>query len=85
MRYVGDHIAVVIAESLEAAQAASEKIVIDLDNLAIDLPEYKHDFPGGAGRYVQTGRGYDFVLVNGQVFMESGEHSGALSGQILRS
>ena len=59
--------------------------VIDLANLAIDLPEYKHDFPGGAGRYVQTGRGYDFVLVNGQVFMESGEHSGALSGQILRS
>lgn len=59
--------------------------VIDLDNLAIDLPEYKHDFPGGAGRYVQTGRGYDFMLVNGQVFMESGEHSGALSGQILRS
>ena len=33
VRYVGDHIAVVIAESLEAAQAASEKIVIDLDNL----------------------------------------------------
>ena len=59
--------------------------VIDLDNLAIDLPEYKHDFPGGAGRYVQTGRGYDFVLVNGQVFMESGVHSGALSGHILRS
>ena len=59
--------------------------VIDLDNLAIDLPEYKHDFPGGAGRYVQTGRGYEYVLVNGQVFMESGEHSGALSGQMLRS
>ena len=33
VRYVGDHIAVVIAKSLEAAQAASEKIVIDLDNL----------------------------------------------------
>ena len=33
VRYVGDHIAVVIAESIEAAQAASEKIVIDLDNL----------------------------------------------------
>ena len=33
VRYVGDHIAVVIAETLEAAQAASEKIVIDLDNL----------------------------------------------------
>ncbi|MCZ6890618.1 MAG: amidohydrolase family protein, partial [Gammaproteobacteria bacterium] len=49
--------------------------VIDLDNLAMDLPEYRHDFPGGAGRYVQTGRGYDQVIVNGQVFMQDGEHT----------
>jgi N-acyl-D-amino-acid deacylase len=27
--------------------------VIDLDSLALTLPEYVHDFPGGAGRYVQ--------------------------------
>lgn len=33
VRYVGDHIAVVIAESLEAAQAASEEIAIELENL----------------------------------------------------
>ena len=31
--------------------------VIDLDRLAAHLPEYRHDFPGGAGRYVQTGDG----------------------------
>jgi N-acyl-D-aspartate/D-glutamate deacylase len=59
--------------------------VIDLDELAIDLPEYKHDFPGGAGRYVQTGAGYDHIIVNGQAFMESGEHTGALAGVTLRS
>ena len=59
--------------------------IIDLENLSINLPEYKHDFPGGAGRYVQTGEGYDYVLVNGEVFMENGQHAGALSGKVLRS
>ena len=59
--------------------------VIDFDNLAMELPEYKHDFPAGAGRFVQRGRGYDQVIVNGQVFMEHGEHTGALAGRTLRS
>ena len=59
--------------------------VIDLGGLAIDLPEYRHDFPGGAGRYVQTGAGYDHVIVNGQSFMENGEHVGSYAGLTLRS
>ncbi len=59
--------------------------VIDLDAMALDLPEYRNDFPGGAGRYVQTGSGYEQVIVNGQVFMERGEHAGALAGVTLRS
>ena len=33
VRYVGDHIAVVIANSLSDAQAAAEKVAIDLENL----------------------------------------------------
>ncbi len=59
--------------------------VIDLANLGMGLPEYRHDFPGGAGRYVQTGRGYDHVIVNGQPFMEAGEHVGSYAGVTLRS
>ena len=59
--------------------------VIDLASMSLDLPEYHHDFPGGAGRYVQTGKGYDQVIVNGQVFMESGQHTGSLTGSLLRS
>ena len=59
--------------------------VIDLDNLAMELPEYKHDFPAGAGRFVQRGCGYEQVIVNGQVFIEYGEHTGALVGRALRS
>jgi N-acyl-D-aspartate/D-glutamate deacylase len=59
--------------------------VIDFDALGVELPEYVHDFPGGAGRYVQRGRGFEQVIVNGHVFMESGEHTGALAGVTLRS
>jgi N-acyl-D-amino-acid deacylase len=59
--------------------------VIDFDRLHLQTPEYVHDFPGGAGRYVQGSTGYDYTLVNGQVFMEHGEHTGVLAGQMLRS
>ena len=44
-----------------------------------------HDFPNGAGRYVQQGRGYEATIVNGEVFMERGEHTGSLTGVTLRS
>lgn len=59
--------------------------VIDLDGMRLPQPEYRHDFPNGAGRYVQGATGYDATVVNGQVFMEKGEHTGALAGRVLRS
>ncbi len=59
--------------------------IIDLDGLSLAGPEYVHDFPGGAGRYIQKGDGYDATLVNGQIFMLDGEHTGALAGSTLRS
>ena len=59
--------------------------VFDLDALALPLPEMAHDFPHGAGRYVQRASGYEYTLVNGEVFMERGEHTGASSGTLLRS
>jgi N-acyl-D-amino-acid deacylase len=59
--------------------------VIDLDGLTLHQPEFVHDFPGGAGRYIQRADGYDYTIVNGQVFMEQGEHTGALAGTLLCS
>ena len=44
-----------------------------------------HDFPAGAGRYVQKADGYRHVFVNGQEFMRDGEHTGAMAGEVLRS
>ena len=59
--------------------------VIDFERLSLIGPEYVHDFPGGAGRYIQRGTGYDSTIVNGKVFMEDGEHTGELAGVTLRS
>jgi N-acyl-D-aspartate/D-glutamate deacylase len=59
--------------------------VIDLDGMRLPQPEYVRDFPGGAGRYVQRASGYAATIVNGEVFMEAGEHTGALAGRLLRS
>ena len=59
--------------------------VLDVDALRLPPPEYVHDFPNGAGRYTQRGRGYEATIVNGEVFMEQGAHTGALAGTTLRS
>ena len=59
--------------------------VIDFESLRLPQPEYVFDFPNGAGRYIQRASGYDYTIVNGQVFMESGEHTGAFAGTTLRS
>jgi N-acyl-D-aspartate/D-glutamate deacylase len=59
--------------------------VIDLDGLELHQPEFVHDLPGGAGRYVQRATGYEHTIVNGEVFMEHGEHTGAFPGRLLRS
>ncbi len=59
--------------------------VIDFEHLHLPIPEFVADFPNGAGRYVQRSSGYDYTLVNGEVFMDHGEHTGALAGRLLRS
>jgi len=68
-----------------APGAYADVNVIDLDGMRLPQPEYVHDFPAGAGRYLQRARGYDWTVVNGEVFMERGAHTGALAGRTLRS
>jgi N-acyl-D-aspartate/D-glutamate deacylase len=68
-----------------AVGAFADVNVIDFDNLHLPHPEYVTDFPNGAGRYIQGSTGYDYTMVNGYVFMDHGEHTGALAGRMLRS
>jgi N-acyl-D-amino-acid deacylase len=67
------------------AGAWADVNVIDIDALGMPAPSYVHDFPNGAGRYVQGSTGYDYTLVNGQVFMDHGEHTGVLAGSMLKN
>jgi N-acyl-D-amino-acid deacylase len=59
--------------------------IIDLDGLALKIPELVHDFPTGAGRYVQRSLGYVSTVVNGKVFVEDGALTGTHAGRTLRS
>jgi N-acyl-D-amino-acid deacylase len=59
--------------------------VIDLEHLSLPQPEFVNDLPNGAGRYIQGSSGYDYTIVNGEVFMDHGEHAGALAGRVVRS
>jgi N-acyl-D-aspartate/D-glutamate deacylase len=68
-----------------APGAFADVNVFDLDALALHLPEYVHDFPAGAGRYVQRSDGYRATLVNGQVFVENGTPTGTHAGRTLRA
>ena len=48
-------------------------------------PGEAHDLPGGAKRRKQLAKGIEWTVVNGQVLMEKGEHTGAYPGKVARS
>ncbi|MCP4003824.1 MAG: amidohydrolase family protein [bacterium] len=58
--------------------------IIDFDRLKVLPPEFVHDLPGGSGRFIQKAEGFRATLVNGEVFLEEGKHSGTSSGRVLR-
>ncbi len=68
-----------------AAGKFADVNVIDFDNLYLPQPTYVNDLPNGAGRYVQGSSGYDYTIVNGEVFMDHGTHTGTLAGSLVRS
>ena len=58
--------------------------VFDADAVIECQPQLVHDFPGGAPRYIQRSKGYKTTIVNGEVNVVDGEHTGARAGQVLR-
>jgi N-acyl-D-aspartate/D-glutamate deacylase len=59
--------------------------VIDCGALAEQVPEFVHDFPGGAGRFVQGANGYVATVCNGEVILEADQHTGVRPGRVLRA
>jgi N-acyl-D-aspartate/D-glutamate deacylase len=58
--------------------------VFDPETIAPTMPVLAHDLPAGAPRIIQKSDGILATLVNGEVLMRDGEHSGALPGRLLR-
>jgi N-acyl-D-aspartate/D-glutamate deacylase len=42
------------------------------------------DLPAGKRRLIQRAKGFAATVVNGEVLMRDGKHTGALPGQLLR-
>ena len=64
--------------------ARADVLVIDPSRLAADPSRLLRDFPAGTERYVVESHGYRATLVNGQVLLEDGKHTGALPGEVIR-
>jgi N-acyl-D-amino-acid deacylase len=63
---------------------AADLVVFDPDTIAAEMPEVVDDLPSGARRLVQRTRGMAATVVNGEVLLRDGKHTGALPGQLLR-
>jgi len=63
---------------------AADIVVFDPETIASKPREPVYDLPDGGVRVKREAIGIDYVLVNGEVLLESGEHTGALPGQVLR-
>ena len=67
-----------------AAGKAADITIFDPDTIDSAPREPMHSFPGGEMHVKQGAVGIDYVIVNGEVLLENGEHTGALPGQVLR-
>jgi N-acyl-D-amino-acid deacylase len=63
---------------------AADLVVFDPDTIAAEMPEVVDDLPAGARRLIQRTRGIGATVVNGEVLLSEGKHTGALPGQLLR-
>jgi len=64
--------------------AYADVLVIDPERLSAGKPRLARDFPADTERYVVDAEGYELVIVNGEVLLEDGKHTGALPGAVLR-
>jgi N-acyl-D-aspartate/D-glutamate deacylase len=69
---------------LVRAGYAGDLVVFDEARVRPAMPSVETDLPGGARRLVQKAEGIAAVVVNGQVTLEHGRATGALSGKLLR-
>jgi N-acyl-D-aspartate/D-glutamate deacylase len=70
---------------LLAPGLAADLVLFDPATVAPREPELAHDLPGGAPRLVQHADGIRLVVVNGEVLLEKGTHTGSYPGRVLHN
>ncbi len=63
----------------------ADVVVLDYDNLGLDDSEEAYDLPGESMRLKQVAHGIPYTIVNGEVLIENGSHTGALPGHVVRN
>jgi N-acyl-D-amino-acid deacylase len=63
---------------------AADLCIFDPDKIAPLMPEVATDLPAEAKRLTQKADGILATVVNGEVLLRNGDHTGALPGQLLR-
>jgi N-acyl-D-aspartate/D-glutamate deacylase len=59
--------------------------IFDPDTVKCGPEEVVHDFPAGGWRIKEPAEGIIATIVNGQVLLDHGKHTGALPGRVLRN
>ena len=67
-----------------AAGLRADLNLIDLQRLALPLPEMVYDLPANGQRLIQRASGYRLTMLRGEVTFEDGEATGALPGKLVR-
>ena len=59
-------------------------VVFDPKTISPALPTLARDLPTGAERLMQKAIGISNTIVNGEILMQDGEHTGALPGRLIK-
>jgi N-acyl-D-aspartate/D-glutamate deacylase len=68
--------------TIEVGKSA-DLVLFNLDQIECGSEEFVDDFPGEASRYVRRSKGYQAVIVNGEIVFQNGEYTDQRAGQIV--
>jgi len=63
----------------------ADLVIFDPETIGPGETTVVHDYPAGEPRMVQSAVGIMATIVNGEVLVENGRHTGALPGKVLRN
>jgi N-acyl-D-amino-acid deacylase len=63
---------------------AADLVIFDPEQIRPELPTAAADLPAGGTRLKQRAHGIQATIVNGEIVLRNGEHTGALPGRLLR-